>query len=73
MLLAEAAGKEFALIDDKYLKPLRNSVAHTILKPDESELKADDALDLEKINRWLSIAKCIARQLLLNDFSAELS
>jgi hypothetical protein len=34
MLLAEAAGKEFALIDDKYLKPLRNSVAHTILKPD---------------------------------------
>jgi hypothetical protein len=71
LLLPEIVGKEFTLIDERYLKPLRDRVAHTILRPNLPELRADDALHVEEINRWVAVTKCIARRLLINDFPSQ--
>jgi hypothetical protein len=73
LLLPEIVDKEFTLIDESYLNPLRDRVAHTILKPNLPELRADDALHVEQINRWLPITKCIARRLLIDEFPSQLS
>jgi hypothetical protein len=73
LLLPEIAGKEFTLIDERYLNPLRDRVAHAILKPNLPELRADDALHLEEVNKWLPVTKCMARRLLINEFPSQLS
>jgi SEC-C motif len=73
LLLPEVVGKEFTVIDESYLKPLRNRAAHTILNPSLPELRADDAIHVEEINRWLPVTKCIARRLLITEFPSQLS
>jgi hypothetical protein len=72
LLLPEIVDKEFTLIDERYLNPLRDRVAHTILKPNLPELRADDALHVEEINRWVPVTKCIVRRLLINEFPSQL-
>jgi hypothetical protein len=73
LLLPEIVGKDFTVIDETYLNPLRDRVAHTILTPKLPELRADDALHVEEINKWVPVTKCIARRLLMNDFPSQLS
>jgi hypothetical protein len=51
--------------------PLRVWIAHAILDSGEPTLLADEGLDLQKLTKWLPLAKCIARRMLKVEFPPE--
>jgi len=57
------------LIDKKSeLHKTRLKIAHAVLESGEPTLSIDDAFDIQHINKWLPLTKCIARHLLNVEF-----
>ncbi len=55
----EMFGKKVSSVIDSELRPLRTRIAHAVLDSGEPTLMADEGLDIQKLARWLSLAKCI--------------
>lgn len=74
LLLPQIAGSAFKTILDAHLRPLRDQIAHVLFKPtelkhsDEPGLFTDDPLSHEQVDKWLPVAKCMARKMLKNEF-----
>lgn len=71
IFLTEVLGKKFSHIIDSQFRPLRVRIAHALLDSGEPTLLADEGLDLQRLVKWLPLAKCIARRMLKNEFPAE--
>jgi hypothetical protein len=65
----KSLGKKIYYIVDNELDPIRNRIAHTILRSGEPNLSITDGLDIALVNEWLPLTKCIARFLLRSAFT----
>lgn len=50
------------------LHNLRNKIAHAVLDSGEPVISIDNGLDLDEVEKWLPIAKFVARFLLKDAF-----
>jgi hypothetical protein len=50
------------------LTTLRDQIAHGIMRSGELSLSADDLVQIQRVNKWLPLTRCIARRMLKNDF-----
>lgn len=50
------------------LHKLRNKVAHAVLDSGEPIISIDNGLDIDEVEKWLPITKCLARYLLKDAF-----
>ncbi len=64
----EAHGQKFTTIRDKILRPLRNEIAHVLEADGEPSLLLDHLPHVNKIDRWLPLTRCIARQMMKAEF-----
>ena len=64
----EILGKKISRVIESELRPLRVRVAHAVLDSGEPTLMADEGLDVQKITKWIPLAKCIARRMLRSEF-----
>jgi hypothetical protein len=71
IFVPEVLGKKLSQIIETQFRPLRVRTAHALLDSGEPTLLADEGLDLQKLSRWLPLAKCVARRMLKNEFPAE--
>ena len=72
IVLPQVRGRKFGSILDQHLGPLRNAIAHSLsADPKELRLLADELLHLEEVEKWLSLTRCIVRQMLKNEFPTE--
>src|ERR1035437_985998 len=71
IFLPEVHGKKLSHITETQFRPLRVRTAHAILDSGEPTLLADEGLDLQKLIKWLPLAKCITRRMLKNEFPAD--
>jgi hypothetical protein len=67
----EAKGKRLMHIVVTELEKLRNEIAHSIMQSGELSLSADDLVQIQRVNKWLSLTRCIARRMLKNDFPTQ--
>ncbi len=68
----EALGKRIKYVVDGELHQLRTDIAHALLSESgELTLSVDEALHIERINKWLPLTRCIARRMLKNEFPDE--
>ncbi len=68
ILLPEAIGKTFTFISDNVFAEVRNNVAHALFEGGELSISIDDQLKMERIHRWLPVARCMERRMLKNEF-----
>jgi hypothetical protein len=68
VLVSEALGKGFTVIIQEYLKPVRHSIAHTLLQEAAELTTIDDHVSRARVEKWLAPAKCITRSMLKGDF-----
>lgn len=74
IFVSEAMGKRIGSIVEQYLRPLRNEIAHTLFTENgELTISVDQAFNLERLNKWLPLTRCLARHLLKIEFPNELS
>jgi hypothetical protein len=71
IFVPEAIGRKFGWIIENQLRPLRTRIAHAITDSGELTVLSDEIVDLQKVNRWLPLAKCMARRMLKNEFPDE--
>lgn len=71
ILIRDALGKRFGQLVDADLNPLRDQVAHAILKSGEIALSADELLNVQRVNRWLPLTRCMVRRMLKNEFPVQ--
>lgn len=68
----EIRGRKFGHVINTILQPLRVDIAHALSsKSGELTMSVDELLHIEKINKWMLPAKCLARRMLKNEFPAE--
>jgi hypothetical protein len=67
----EARGKRFKLIREKYLEPLRNAIAHGLMRSGQIETVADRLEDVNAANKWLPLMRIWVRLLLRIEFPQE--
>lgn len=65
---AQSLGRKIYDVVDNELDPIRNRIAHTVLRSGEPTISIDAGLDLDLINEWLPLTKCIARLLIRTEF-----
>jgi hypothetical protein len=65
----QSLGRKLNDIIDKELDDIRNKIAHAVLRSGEPTLSIDEAIDVNLVNEWLSLAKCIARLLIKSEFT----
>lgn len=63
-----AEGRKVNDVIDSELDGIRNKIAHAVLRSGEATVSIDEGLDLEPIEAWLPLAKCIARLLMKDEF-----
>jgi hypothetical protein len=68
VLVSEALGKGFTVIIGEYLKPIRHSIAHTLLREAAELTTIDDHVSRARVEKWLAPAKCIMRSMHKSDF-----
>jgi hypothetical protein len=73
ILVPDAVGKEFRVIVETQLKPIRDNIAHTLLQRSQELISLDDPLSRAKVELWLPPIKCITRAMLIADFGILLS
>jgi hypothetical protein len=72
IFVAEVTGKSFTHVADKFLRPLRDNIAHALSKPSgELTMSADELLHTREVNKWLPLTKCIVRRMMKNEFPAQ--
>jgi hypothetical protein len=64
----EASGKRFSFVREKYLEPIRNSIAHALLRSGEIRTVADQLEGVQNVARWLPFCRIWSRLLLKNEF-----
>jgi hypothetical protein len=68
----EGRGRKCKEILDKELTRLRLDVAHALSgSTGTMTMSADEALHIERVNKWLGLMKCIVRRMLKNEFPHE--
>lgn len=67
----EAKGKRLMHLVGTELENLRNQIAHSIMQSGELSLSADDLVQIQRVNKWLPLTRCIARRMLKNDFPVQ--
>ena len=68
----EARGRRFGDLLKHKLCDLRDDIAHALTdKSGAVTLSVDEALHLERLNKWLPLMKCIVRRMLRNEFPDE--
>jgi hypothetical protein len=68
----EVRGLEIDFVTDHTLKPLRDDMAHALLSiSGELTLSVDELLHVQKINKWISLTKCMVRRTLKNEFPSD--
>jgi hypothetical protein len=65
---AQSLGRKVYDVVDNELDPIRNRIAHTVLRSGEPTLSIDAGLDIDLVQEWLPLTKCIARLLLKTEF-----
>ncbi len=69
VFIPDVVGRKSNDILDKELRSLRDDIAHALFnEAGRASLDVDEAEHLYRIQRWLPIMKCIARQMLKNEF-----
>jgi hypothetical protein len=71
LLPAEAEGKKFRTIFHGVLEPLRDTIAHTLMKSGEIKAVADRLEDIENVMKWLPLLRLWVRVLLASEFPNE--
>ena len=71
MFPPEAKGKRLMYIVTTELTKLRDQIAHSIMDSGELSLSADDLVQIERVNKWLPLTRCITRRMLKNDFPVQ--
>lgn len=71
IFVTEAIGKRFGQVIASQLQPLRDEVAHAILKSGEITLSSDELLHIQRVSRWLPLTRCIVRRMLKNEFPTQ--
>ena len=71
MFPAESRGKNLMHVVQTELTSLRDQIAHGIMRSGELSLSADDLVQIQRVNRWLSLTRSIARRMLKNDFPTQ--
>jgi len=71
MIPAEAKGKRLMHIVTTELTTLRDNIAHSITSSGELALSADDLVQIQRVNKWVPLTRCIARRMLKNDFPTQ--
>jgi hypothetical protein len=71
IFISEAVDRKISnLIDkSKELHDIRNKISHAVLDSGEPTFSIDEGLDIEEVNKWLPITKCLARYLLKEAFT----
>ena len=64
----ESKGKRLMHLVQTELTNLRDQIAHSIMHTGELSLSADDLVQIQRVNKWLPLTRCIARRMLKNDF-----
>lgn len=70
VFIAEAVGRKVGNLIDKdgELHRLRNKIAHAVLDSGEPTISIDNGLDVDEVEKWLPLARCLARYLLKDNF-----
>lgn len=71
IFIPEALGKRFGNLFTSNLEPLRNEIAHAIFKSGDISLWIDDLLNIQRVNHWLPLTRCMARRMLKNEFPTQ--
>jgi hypothetical protein len=71
ILPAEATGKRFKTIRQKLLEPMRDTIAHGLMRSGEIKTVADRLEDIEKTAKWLPLLRVWVRVLLATEFPTE--
>ncbi|QNI33276.1 hypothetical protein H7849_04745 [Alloacidobacterium dinghuense] len=71
ILPAEARGKRFKAIRGQYLEPLRDRVAHALMRSGKIETVADRLEDVNAVTKWLPLLRIWVRLLLKIEFPGE--
>lgn len=64
-------GMKVNRIIDSVLTALRVGIAHGVLETGEATLVAHELLHMKRVQQWLPLTNCIARQMLKNDFPSD--
>jgi hypothetical protein len=71
MIPSESKGKRLTHVVITELTNLRDQIAHGIMRSGELALSADDLVQIQRVNRWVPLTRCIARRMLKNDFPSQ--
>jgi hypothetical protein len=71
ILPAEATGKRFKTIRQKLLEPMRDTIAHGLMRSGEIKTVADRLEDIEKTAKWLPLLRVWVRVLFATEFPTE--
>jgi hypothetical protein len=67
----ETAGKKFYNLIETHLLPLRVDIAHALVEAGGITLSGDEVLHLNRVEKWLPVAKIVARRMAKNEFPRE--
>jgi methylamine utilization protein MauJ len=65
---AKSLGRKVNDMIQGELEPIRNRIAHTVLRSGEPTISIDEGLDMDLVTEWLPFGKCIARLLIKTEF-----
>jgi hypothetical protein len=68
---AEVMGKKFGWIRENQLNAIRTGIAHALLKTGEITISLDNLAHIHQVNKWLPLARVMARVMLRNEFPRE--
>jgi hypothetical protein len=71
ILQSEARGKKFKAIKGQYLEPLRDRIAHALMRSGRIENVADRLEDISAVTKWLPLLRIWVRLLLKIEFPTE--
>ena len=71
ILQDEAKGKKFRAVKEKHLEPLRDKIAHGLMRSGQIEAVADRLEDLNATTKWLPLLRVWVRLLLRIEFPTE--
>jgi hypothetical protein len=71
ILPEEAIGKRFKTLREKILEPMRDTIAHGLMRSGEIKAVADRLEDLENVSKWLPLLRIWVRVLFATEFPTE--
>jgi len=71
IFVPESQGKRFSQLVASELNPLRDRIAHAISRTGDLALSVDELLQVQRVNHWLPLVRCMARRMLKNEFPTQ--